>query len=72
MHGVPVIYLSQPTSVYLHWRAAFTMNPLTIYSRGRNGHQRQNHDDPAAGAVSQLLGETSAVMGTVGNGLLGK
>lgn len=31
MHGVPVIYLSQLTSVYLHWRAAFTMNPLTIY-----------------------------------------
>ncbi len=31
MHGVLVIYLSQRTSVYLHWRAAFTMNPLTIY-----------------------------------------
>ncbi len=72
MHGVPVIYLSQLNSVYLHWRAAFTMNPLTIYVSGRNGHQRQNHDYPAVGAVEQLLGETSAVMGTVGNGLLGK
>ncbi len=48
------------------------MNPLTITSRRRNGHQRQNHDYPAAGEWSQLLGETSAVMGTVGNGLLGK
>ena len=27
MHGVP----ASSTSVYLHWRAAFTMNPLTIY-----------------------------------------
>lgn len=31
MHGVPVIYPASSTSVYLHWRAAFTMNPLTIY-----------------------------------------
>lgn len=28
MHGVPVVYLSQPMSVYLRWRAAFTMSHL--------------------------------------------
>ena len=31
MHGVPV-HLSQPAQrAFIHWRAAFTMNPLTIY-----------------------------------------
>lgn len=31
MHGVPSSISASSTSVYLHWRAAFTMNPLTIY-----------------------------------------
>jgi UDP-N-acetylmuramoyl-L-alanyl-D-glutamate--2,6-diaminopimelate ligase len=72
MHGVPVIYLSQLNERLSALAGRFYHQPSEqlrlVGVTGTNGKTTTT----AAGAVGQLLGETSAVMGTVGNGLLDK
>ena len=72
MHGVPVIYLSQ-----LHQRLSalagrFYHQPSSALRLvGVTGTNGKTTTAQLLAQWSQLLGETSAVMGTVGNGLLG-
>ncbi|TNV19224.1 UDP-N-acetylmuramoyl-L-alanyl-D-glutamate--2,6-diaminopimelate ligase [Buttiauxella sp. B2] len=72
MHGVPVIYLSQ-----LHQRLSalagrFYREPSSALRLvGVTGTNGKTTTAQLLAQWSQLLGETSAVMGTVGNGLLG-
>ncbi len=72
MHGVPVIYLSQLNERYLHWRAAYHEPSDNLRLVGVTGTNGKTTTTQLLAQWSQLLGETSAVMGTVGNGLLGK
>ncbi|WP_435929082.1 UDP-N-acetylmuramoyl-L-alanyl-D-glutamate--2,6-diaminopimelate ligase [Dryocola sp. BD613] len=71
MHGVPVIYLSQ-----LHQRLSalagrFYHEPSSaLRLAGVTGTNGKTTTTQLLAQWAQLLGETSAVMGTVGNGLL--
>jgi len=71
MHGVPVIYLSQ-----LHQRLSalagrFYHEPSgALHLVGVTGTNGKTTTTQLLAQWAQLLGETSAVMGTVGNGLL--
>ncbi|BDH47122.1 UDP-N-acetylmuramoyl-L-alanyl-D-glutamate--2,6-diaminopimelate ligase [Salmonella enterica subsp. enterica serovar Choleraesuis] len=73
MHGVPVIYLSQ-----LHQRLSalagrFYDEPAErLKLVGVTGTNGKTTTTQLLAQWSELLGERSAVMGTVGNGLLGK
>lgn len=73
VHGVPVIYLSQ-----LHQRLSalagrFYHEPSsTLQLVGVTGTNGKTTTTQLLAQWAQLLGKTSAVMGTVGNGLLGR
>lgn len=73
MHGVPVIYLSQ-----LHQRLSalagrFYHQPsAALRLVGVTGTNGKTTTTQLLAQWAQLVGETSAVMGTVGNGLLGQ
>ncbi len=73
MHGVPVIYLSQ-----LHQRLSalagrFYHEPSgALQLVGVTGTNGKTTTTQLLAQWAQLLGKTSAVMGTVGNGLLGQ
>lgn len=73
MHGVPVIYLSQ-----LHQRLSalagrFYHQPSeSLRLVGVTGTNGKTTTTQLLAQWAQLLGETGAVMGTVGNGLLGQ
>ncbi|WP_058912246.1 UDP-N-acetylmuramoyl-L-alanyl-D-glutamate--2,6-diaminopimelate ligase [Entomohabitans teleogrylli] len=73
IHGVPVIYLSQLNQRLSALAGRFYHQPSEalrlVAVTGTNGKTTTTQ---LLAQWSQLLGETSAVMGTVGNGLLGK
>lgn len=73
MHGVPVVYLSQLNERLSALAGRFYHEPSEnmrlVAVTGTNGKTTTTQ---LLAQWSQLLGETSAVMGTVGNGLLGK
>lgn len=73
VHGVPVIYLSQLNQRLSALAGRFYDEPseaLTLL--GVTGTNGKTTTTQLLAQWSQLLGATSAVMGTVGNGLLGK
>ncbi|MBS0848465.1 UDP-N-acetylmuramoyl-L-alanyl-D-glutamate--2,6-diaminopimelate ligase [Citrobacter sp. JGM124] len=73
MHGVPVIYLSQLSQRLSALAGRFYGEPSQamrlVAVTGTNGKTTTTQ---LLAQWAQLLGETSAVMGTVGNGLLGQ
>lgn len=73
MHGVPVIYLSQLNERLSALAGRFYHEPSEhMRLVGVTGTNGKTTTTQLLAQWSQLLGETSAVMGTVGNGLLGK
>ncbi|HFZ8995030.1 TPA: UDP-N-acetylmuramoyl-L-alanyl-D-glutamate--2,6-diaminopimelate ligase [Citrobacter freundii] len=73
MHGVPVIYLSQLNERLSALAGRFYNEPSEkMRLVGVTGTNGKTTTTQLLAQWSQLLGETSAVMGTVGNGLLGK
>ncbi|WP_276642512.1 UDP-N-acetylmuramoyl-L-alanyl-D-glutamate--2,6-diaminopimelate ligase [Siccibacter turicensis] len=73
MHGVPVIYLSQLTERLSALAGRFYDEPSDrLRLIGVTGTNGKTTTTQLLAQWAQLLGETSAVMGTVGNGLLGK
>ena len=73
MHGVPVIYLSQLTERLSALAGRFYHEPSDrLRLVGVTGTNGKTTTTQLLAQWAQLLGETSAVMGTVGNGLLGK
>lgn len=73
MHGVPVIYLSQLNERLSALAGRFYHEPSeNMRLVGVTGTNGKTTTTQLLAQWSQLLGETSAVMGTVGNGLLGK
>ncbi|MCE9982234.1 UDP-N-acetylmuramoyl-L-alanyl-D-glutamate--2,6-diaminopimelate ligase [Leclercia adecarboxylata] len=73
MHGVPVIYLSQLTERLSALAGRFYNEPSDqLRLVGVTGTNGKTTTTQLMAQWAQLLGETSAVMGTVGNGLLGK
>ncbi|HHI0004046.1 TPA: UDP-N-acetylmuramoyl-L-alanyl-D-glutamate--2,6-diaminopimelate ligase [Escherichia coli] len=73
MHGVPVIYLSQLNERLSALAGRFYHEPSdNLRLVGVTGTNGKTTTTQLLAQWSQLLGETSAVMGTVGNGLLGK
>lgn len=72
MHGVPVIYLSQLNQRLSALAGRFYHQPgERLRLVGVTGTNGKTTTTQLLAQWSQLLGETSAVMGTVGNGLLG-
>jgi hypothetical protein len=74
MHGVPVIYL-EPAQCFAcpHWQGIFTISlRKALRLVGVTGTNGKTTTTQLLAQWGQLLGETSAVMGTVGNGLLGQ
>ncbi|MEA0983875.1 Mur ligase family protein, partial [Salmonella enterica] len=73
MHGVPVVYLSQLNERLSALAGRFYHEPSEnirlVAVTGTNGKTTTTQ---LLAQWSQLLGETSAVMGTIGNGLFGK
>ena len=73
MHGVPVIYLSQLSQRLSALAGRFYHEPSSamrlVSVTGTNGKTTTTQ---LLAQWAQLLGEKSAVMGTVGNGLLGQ
>ena len=73
MHGVPVIYLSQLNQRLSALAGRFYHQPgERLRLVGVTGTNGKTTTTQLLAQWSQLLGETSAVMGTVGNGLLGQ
>ncbi len=73
MHGVPVIYLSQLNQRLSALAGRFYQEPSSAMKLiGVTGTNGKTTTTQLLAQWTQLLGETSAVMGTVGNGLLGK
>lgn len=73
VHGVPVIYLSQLNERLSALAGRFYNEPAEHLSLvGVTGTNGKTTTTQLLAQWAQLLGETSAVMGTVGNGLLGK
>jgi len=73
VHGVPVIYLSQLNERLSALAGRFYNEPAERLSLvGVTGTNGKTTTTQLLAQWAQLLGETSAVMGTVGNGLLGK
>ncbi|MCS5874255.1 hypothetical protein LN650_27390 [Klebsiella pneumoniae subsp. pneumoniae] len=74
MHGVPVIYLEPSlTNAYRRWPGVFYHQPSQqLRLVGVTGTNGKTTTTQLLAQWAKLLGETSAVMGTVGNGLLDK
>ncbi|WP_114192717.1 UDP-N-acetylmuramoyl-L-alanyl-D-glutamate--2,6-diaminopimelate ligase [Edaphovirga cremea] len=73
MHGVPVIYLSNLSERLSALAGRFYHQPAeTMRLIGVTGTNGKTTTSQLLAQWSQALGETSAVMGTVGNGLLGR
>ena len=73
MHGVPVIYLSQLNQRLSALAGRFYHEPAErLRLVGVTGTNGKTTTTQLLAQWGQLLGETSAVMGTVGNGLLGQ
>ncbi|RAY58883.1 UDP-N-acetylmuramoyl-L-alanyl-D-glutamate--2,6-diaminopimelate ligase [Enterobacter hormaechei subsp. oharae] len=73
MHGVPVIYLSQLNERLSALAGRFYNEPSDqLKLVGVTGTNGKTTTTQLMAQWAQLLGETGAVMGTVGNGLLGK
>ena len=73
MHGVPVIYLSQLNERLSALAGRFYHQPSEqLRLVGVTGTNGKTTTTQLLAQWAQLLGETSAVMGTVGNGLLEK
>ncbi|WP_297206221.1 UDP-N-acetylmuramoyl-L-alanyl-D-glutamate--2,6-diaminopimelate ligase [uncultured Pluralibacter sp.] len=73
VHGVPVIYLSQLNERLSALAGRFYHEPSEqLKLVGVTGTNGKTTTAQLLAQWAQLLGETSAVMGTVGNGLLGK
>ncbi|WP_248431523.1 Mur ligase family protein, partial [Escherichia coli] len=73
MHGVPVIYLSQLGQRLSALAGRFYHQPAErLRLIGVTGTNGKTTTTQLLAQWSQLLGETAAVMGTVGNGLLGQ
>ena len=73
MHGVPVIYLSQLSQRLSALAGRFYQQPAErLRLIGVTGTNGKTTTTQLLAQWSQLLGETAAVMGTVGNGLLGQ
>ncbi|OON39954.1 UDP-N-acetylmuramoyl-L-alanyl-D-glutamate--2,6-diaminopimelate ligase [Izhakiella australiensis] len=73
MHGVPVIYLAQLSQRLSALAGRFYDNPAEkLKLIGVTGTNGKTTTTQLLAQWAQLLGETSAVMGTVGNGLFGK
>ncbi|EOC1428794.1 UDP-N-acetylmuramoyl-L-alanyl-D-glutamate--2,6-diaminopimelate ligase [Cronobacter dublinensis] len=73
IHGVPVIYLSQLNERLSALAGRFYDEPSErLRLIGVTGTNGKTTTTQLIAQWCQLLGETSAVMGTVGNGLLGK
>ncbi|HID2483755.1 TPA: UDP-N-acetylmuramoyl-L-alanyl-D-glutamate--2,6-diaminopimelate ligase [Enterobacter cloacae] len=73
MHGVPVIYLSQLNERLSALAGRFYNEPSDqLRLVGVTGTNGKTTTTQLMAQWAQLLGETGAVMGTVGNGLLGK
>ena len=71
MHGVPVIYLSQLNERLSALAGRFYHQPSEqLRLVGVTGTNGKTTTTQLLAQWAQLLGETSAVMGTVGNGLL--
>lgn len=72
MHGVPVIYLSNLNQRLSALAGRFYQQPAEqLRLVGVTGTNGKTTTTQLLAQWSQALGETSAVMGTVGNGLLG-
>ncbi|WP_186373126.1 UDP-N-acetylmuramoyl-L-alanyl-D-glutamate--2,6-diaminopimelate ligase [Yersinia ruckeri] len=73
MHGVPVIYLSNLNQHLSRLAGQFYQQPgAALRLIGVTGTNGKTTTTQLLAQWSQALGETSAVMGTVGNGLLGQ
>ncbi|MEI7349579.1 UDP-N-acetylmuramoyl-L-alanyl-D-glutamate--2,6-diaminopimelate ligase [Pectobacterium parmentieri] len=73
MHGVPVIYLSNLNQRLSALAGRFYQQPAEkLQLIGVTGTNGKTTTTQLLAQWSQALGETSAVMGTVGNGLLGR
>lgn len=73
LHGVPVIYLNQVSERLSALAGRFYHEPSArMRLTGVTGTNGKTTITQLLAQWSQLLGETAAVMGTVGNGLLGK
>ncbi|HBY5573696.1 TPA: UDP-N-acetylmuramoyl-L-alanyl-D-glutamate--2,6-diaminopimelate ligase, partial [Klebsiella pneumoniae] len=73
MHGVPVIYLSQLNERLSALAGRFYHQPSQqLRLVGVTGTNGKTTTTQLLAQWAKLLGETSAVMGTVGNGLLDK
>ncbi|MEH2921699.1 UDP-N-acetylmuramoyl-L-alanyl-D-glutamate--2,6-diaminopimelate ligase [Samsonia erythrinae] len=73
MHGVPVVYLSNLNQRLSALAGRFYQQPAEkIQLIGVTGTNGKTTTTQLLAQWSQALGETSAVMGTVGNGLLGR
>ena len=71
MHGVPVIYLENLNVLLSELAGRFYQQPgSALRLVGVTGTNGKTTTTQIVAQWSQLLGETSAVMGTVGNGLL--
>lgn len=71
-HGVPVIYLAQLQARLSALAGRFYQQPATRQKLiGITGTNGKTTTAQLIAQWSQLLGETSAVMGTIGNGLYG-
>ena len=71
LHGVPVIYLENVSVVLSQLAGRFYAEPgAALRLVGVTGTNGKTTTTQLLAQWSQLLGETSAVMGTVGNGLL--
>lgn len=72
MHGVPVVYLSNLNQRLSALAGRFYQQPAEkLRLVGVTGTNGKTTTTQLLAQWSQLLGDTSAVMGTVGNGLLG-
>jgi UDP-N-acetylmuramoyl-L-alanyl-D-glutamate--2,6-diaminopimelate ligase len=72
-HGVPIIYLAQLNQHLSALAGRFYQNPSEkMRLVGVTGTNGKTTTTQLLAQWSQLLGERSAVMGTVGNGLLGQ
>ena len=72
MHGVPVVYLSHLNQRLSALAGRFYQQPAEkLRLVGVTGTNGKTTTTQLLAQWSQLLGDTSAVMGTVGNGLLG-
>ncbi|MCV9878408.1 UDP-N-acetylmuramoyl-L-alanyl-D-glutamate--2,6-diaminopimelate ligase [Brenneria izbisi] len=73
MHGVPVVYLSNLNQRLSALAGRFYQQPAErVQLIGVTGTNGKTTTTQLLAQWSQALGETSSVMGTVGNGLLGR